>query len=32
MKNERILNALGKINDDMIADAKIGPQTKRTTP
>lgn len=32
MKNERILNALGKINDDMIADAKIGTQAKKTTP
>ena len=32
MKNERILNALGKINDDMIADAKIGAQAKKTTP
>ena len=32
MKNERILNAIGKINDDMIADAKIGAHAKKSTP
>lgn len=32
MKNEKILNALGKINDDMIADARIGTPAKKSTP
>ena len=32
MKNEKILHGLGKISDDLIADARIGVPEKKSTP